>query len=244
EFDGYDGRLTKQADVELLSYPLEFVSKREQIARDLDYYAKVIDPDGPAMSFSVYSIVSAQLGRPEEAYEYFKRGYLPNIRKPFFSFSETPLNDEPFFCTGAGGSLQALLAGFTGLRLREDHFVLSPTLPFQWQSLTLSALYLLGVRTDLDILPDRIRIRRGPKGCEVKLEVSRVEGRLLVVSRVDVAGELHITDTTGRETTACRTPFSPKEAASVSMPATSPIRVQVSTSAGEMLLDVVVELRA
>lgn len=160
EYEGYDGRTTKQADVELLTYPLEYVRDPDQIARDLDYYASVIDPNGPAMSFSVYAIVSALLGRARDAYEYLKRSYQPNTRLPFQAFSETPINDEFLFCTGVGGALQVLLYGLTGIRLREGYFVLGPLLPEPWQALRLHNLYLLGARTDLEILPGRVLVRR------------------------------------------------------------------------------------
>ncbi|HEX6508502.1 MAG TPA: glycosyl hydrolase family 65 protein, partial [Chloroflexota bacterium] len=160
EFDGYDGRVTKQADVELLAYPLEHTTDRAQIERDLDYYGTVIDPHGPAMSFSVYSILSSQLGRCSDAYEYLKRSYVPNTRRPFWAFSETPTNNEFHFCTGIGGALQALLYGFTGLRLREDHLALSPILPEHWRALRLRNIFVLGARTDIEIEPERTVVRR------------------------------------------------------------------------------------
>ncbi|GAC1514829.1 MAG: hypothetical protein NVS2B16_22150 [Chloroflexota bacterium] len=161
EYDGYDGGLTKQADVELLTYTLEYVANPRQIARDLDYYDRAIDPDGPAMSFSVYSIISAQLGRGEAAYRYFQRSYVPNTRPPFHVFSETPTNDEYFFCTGIGGSLQAILFGFSGLRLREGGFLLNPLLPPGWRSLYLKNIFLAGGRASLYLEPGFIRLERG-----------------------------------------------------------------------------------
>jgi len=136
-----------QRRIGLLAYPLEHVVDREQIARDLDYYATVIDPNGPAMSFSVYSIVSAQLGRMGDAYDYLKRAYVPNTKQPYYAFSETPENNEYFFCTGVGGALQGLLFGFTGLRLREGGFVLNPQLAPGWTAFRLRGLFLIG-RTD------------------------------------------------------------------------------------------------
>jgi trehalose/maltose hydrolase-like predicted phosphorylase len=160
EFEGYDGRVTKQADVELLSYPLEYVADPQQIERDLDYYGTVIDPHGPAMSFSVYSILSAQLGRSQDAYEYLRKSFIPNTRQPFWSFSETPTNNEYFFCTGIGGALQALLFGFSGLRWREDHIVLGPSLPPHWSALRLRGLFVQGARTDIELEPGRTVVRR------------------------------------------------------------------------------------
>lgn len=199
EFDGYDGRLTKQADVELLTFPLEYVTDAGQAARDLDYYTGVVDPDGPAMSWSVYSIISAQLGRSREALEYLKRSYLPNIRQPFQAFSETPTNNETHFCTGTGGALQALLFGWTGLRLREDHFVLAPLLPAEWTALRLRNLFILGARTDIEIEHSTLRLRRHlDSGCllvvidtatdEPQFTV-RWEGQVGTIPRVELGPE-------------------------------------------------------
>jgi trehalose/maltose hydrolase-like predicted phosphorylase len=183
EFDGYDGRITKQADVELLAYPLEYTTDPEQVARDLDYYATVIDPNGPAMSFSIYAIVSAQLGRAQQAYEYLQRSYVPNVRPPFYAFSETPTNNEFLFCTGIGGALQAILYGFTGLRLREDHFVLNPILPEHWRALRLYNLFIHGARTDIDIMPGCITLRRRLGNETLTIEISRQDGELGLVAR-------------------------------------------------------------
>lgn len=176
EYDGFDGRVTKQADVELLAFPLEYTTDRAQVARDLDAYAGVIDPHGPAMSFSIYSIVSAQLGRLDDAYTYLKRSYAPNTRPPFFAFSETPVNDEYFFCTGVGGALQSLLFGFTGIRLREGYVRIDPILPAHWTALRLRGLYLAGARTDIEIEPESVTVRRYLNGDTVEARIDHRSG--------------------------------------------------------------------
>ncbi len=173
EYDGYDGQVTKQADVELLTYPLEYVTDREQAERDLDYYSRVIDPNGPAMSYSVYAVISAQLDRPDEAYRYLQRSYIPNTRPPFWSFSETPSNNEFFFCTGIGGALQSLLFGFTGLRYREGYFVLGPILPEKWSALRLRNLFIQGWRTDIEMVPGMLTLRRVRDDLQLEAEVTR-----------------------------------------------------------------------
>jgi trehalose/maltose hydrolase-like predicted phosphorylase len=187
EFDGYDGRVTKQADVELLAFPLEYVRDRDQIARDLDYYARVIDPNGPAMSFSVYAILSAQLGRAREAYEYLERSYVPNTRPPFQAFSETPTNNEFLFCTGVGGALQAFLFGFTGLRLREGFFVLNPLLPEPWEALRLHNLYIAGARTDIEIIAGRLVVRRKLPDSTLTVDLSRADGQMELAASDDAS---------------------------------------------------------
>ncbi len=182
-YDGYAGQVTKQADVELLAYPLEYVTDGEQIARDLDYYHGVIDSNGPAMSYSVYAVISAQLGRADDAYHYLQKSYRPNTRPPFWSFSETPTNDEFYFCTGIGGALQAVLFGFTGLRLRDGHFVLGPILPDRWPRLCLRNLFIQGHRTDLELTPGSLKLCRHTQVASLTAEVHRVDqGAVLRVS--------------------------------------------------------------
>jgi hypothetical protein len=206
EYDGYDGRVTKQADVELLAYPLEYTDDPEQVGRDLDFYRDVIDPNGPAMSYSVYSILSAQLGRAADAHEYLRRSFIPNTRPPFWDFSETPTNNEYMFCTGLGGALQAFLFGFTGLRLREGYFTLRPLLPEGWRALRLRNLFIAGARTDLEIERGRLRIGRRCGAGVVALTVSRDGGGEAVVDRVDgPAGvELEVATAAGDVIRRCR----------------------------------------
>jgi trehalose/maltose hydrolase-like predicted phosphorylase len=196
EYDGYDGRRTKQADVELLAYPLEHTADDAQVARNLDFYGAVIDPDGPAMSFSIYAILSAQLGRAQAAYHFLRRSFAPNARRPFWAFSETPTNNDYFFCTGVGGTLQAILFGFSGIRLHEDRLAVRPVLPPQWTALRLRNLSLLGARTDIEIERDLLTLRRAHPDGTITLQVTceGLDRRLCVLSAptgtvVDVTGQ-------------------------------------------------------
>ena len=129
--------MIKQADANLLGYPLGIVTGREAQLRDLEYYERRIDPrNGPAMSYSVFAIQYARLGMAEKACEMFRRSYLPNLRPPFGVFAETATSGNPYFMTGAGGMLQAVLFGFGGLEITADGLVQRPSvLPPQWQNL-------------------------------------------------------------------------------------------------------------
>jgi len=239
EFDGYDGQVTKQADVELLAFPLEYTVDPGQVARDLEFYGTVIDPNGPALSYSVYSILSAQLGREDAAYDYLRRSFVPNTRLPFWSFSETPTNNEFFFCTGAGGALQALLFGFTGLRLREGYFVLAPLLPRSWKALRLRNLYLLGARTDIEIEPGRAVLRRRLADGEAAIHICRMDGASFVAVdwEVDLGTELvlELQDGAGREHSQTvkpgeRTPLPDRFGGG--------IRLRLARSSGDTVMDV------
>lgn len=134
----YEGEDIKQADVNLLAYPLNIVSDPEQVEKDLEYYEPRIG-HGPAMSHSVLSVLYSRLGNPGKAYELFKRGYEPNEVPPFGVLAEAAGGTNPYFATGAGGMLQAVLAGFGGLELTDDGIVqLDTPLPDEWDSLTIT----------------------------------------------------------------------------------------------------------
>ncbi|GAB4420100.1 MAG: hypothetical protein OHK0039_33300 [Bacteroidia bacterium] len=137
----YNGETIKQADVNLLAYPLRIVTDPRQIGRDLAYYAPRMAPDGPAMGFSVLATLYARLGRTDEAYADFLRSYQPNRVPPFGVLAETAGGTNPYFATGAGGMLQAVLGGFGGLEIGPGGIVQTKTkLPPQWKSLTITGV--------------------------------------------------------------------------------------------------------
>jgi trehalose/maltose hydrolase-like predicted phosphorylase len=137
----YNGEIIKQADVNLLSYPLHVVTDKDAIIRDLKYYEPKLSPEGPAMGQSVFAVLYARLGDADEAFRLFKRSYEPNKRPPFGALAEAATSDNPYFATGAGGMLQVVLFGFGGLDITENGIVQkNPILPKAWKSLTLKGI--------------------------------------------------------------------------------------------------------
>lgn len=135
----YDGVTIKQADVNLLAYPLEIVSDKAQVERDLKFYEPRYAADGPAMGISVLSTLYSKLGQPDKAYDYFKKSYKPNEVPPFGVLSETAGGTNPYFATGAGGMLQSVIFGFGGLNITDTGIIqLKTKLPAQWKSLEIS----------------------------------------------------------------------------------------------------------
>ncbi len=141
-YKGYEGQMIKQADVNLLAYPLHIITDRAQIERDLEYYAEKIDKkDGPAMASGVLSVLYARLGDREKAYSYFVKSYLPNSRPPFGVFSESANSNNPYFATGAGAMLQAIIYGFGGVEQTDLGLKYNKgLLPKQWKSLKIIGL--------------------------------------------------------------------------------------------------------
>lgn len=141
EHAAYDGAIIKQADVNLLSYPLEIVTEPAAVLRDLRYYEPKISPEGPAMGKSIFAILYARMGDRDNAFRLFKESYVPNSQPPFGALSEVATSNFSYFATGAGGMLQTVLFGFGGLELTDAGIVQGKTaLPAQWTSLTLKGI--------------------------------------------------------------------------------------------------------
>ena len=137
----YDGVMIKQADVNLLAYPLEIVSDKVQIEKDLKYYEPRYSPDGPAMGVSVLATLYARLNQPEKAYTYFMKGYKPNEVPPFGVIAETAGGTNPYFATGAGGMLQSVIFGFGGLNITNLGIQqIKTTIPKGWKSLQIKGV--------------------------------------------------------------------------------------------------------
>ncbi|CAG8951114.1 hypothetical protein HYFRA_00006512 [Hymenoscyphus fraxineus] len=151
----------KQADVVLLNFPLNYMQNysTEAKLKDLDYYSNKQSAEGPAMTYSSFSINANQLSPSGcAAYPYFLAGVLSYSRGPWFQFSEQSVDDVKTngnqnpafpFLTGHGGANQVVLFGFLGVRTDQRLLFLDPSLPpqiphikvrnFHYKGVTLSA---------------------------------------------------------------------------------------------------------
>lgn len=138
----YKGEGIKQADVNLLSYPLKHFTDPAQVKKDLAYYeTRVPDEGTPAMTQGIFTLLYARLGDKEKAWHWFQDAYLPNLNPPFRVLAETKGGTNPYFATGAGGVLQGVLMGFGGLDITSKGIIqIKSTLPAQWKSLTITGV--------------------------------------------------------------------------------------------------------
>lgn len=139
----YDGERIKQADVNLLAFPLTEVVDEADIRRDIDYYLPRVDGvGGPAMTKSVLAVLRARLGQPDEALRVFLDGYRPIARPPFGAIAESAAYPNAHFVTAAGGMVQTLLFGFGGLRITEHGVEHRPgtRLPRGWSRVILTGI--------------------------------------------------------------------------------------------------------
>jgi trehalose/maltose hydrolase-like predicted phosphorylase len=138
----YNGEGIKQADVNLLAYPLKEVSDPKQIRKDLEYYETRVPNEGtPAMTQAIFTLLYARLGDGDKAYHFFQDAYLPNLNPPLRVIAETKGGTNPYFATGAGGIVQSILMGFGGLEITPQGITqVKSALPKQWKSLTIKGV--------------------------------------------------------------------------------------------------------
>jgi protein-glucosylgalactosylhydroxylysine glucosidase len=142
EHNTYKGEGIKQADVNLLAYPLKLITDTAQIRKDLNYYETRVPNEGtPAMTQAVFTTLYARLGDADKAYHWFKDAYIPNLNPPFRVIAETKGGTNPYFATGAGGIIQSVLMGFGGLEITPKGIVqIRSVLPKNWKKLTITGV--------------------------------------------------------------------------------------------------------
>ena len=142
EHAAYHGEGIKQADVNLLSYPLKEISDVKQVQKDLEYYeTRIPDAGTPAMTQAIFTLLYSRLGNADKAYHWFKESYEPNLNAPFRVIAETKGGTNPYFATGAGGILQAVIMGFGGVEITPAGLTqVKSVLPKHWKSLTITGI--------------------------------------------------------------------------------------------------------
>lgn len=162
-FDGYKGYPAKQADTELLIYPLQFKINRKDMTdiyrNTFDYYRPKVLANGPAMSASAHTVIAARLGDCADAYKYWRSSWTSFFRGPFNYFNEKRSKTWEAMCflTGAAGPVQSLLFGIAGARMDYAspgaELAFSPCLPKQWKSVRVTGIRWRGASFDVTVLP-------------------------------------------------------------------------------------------
>ncbi|KAG0652069.1 hypothetical protein D0Z07_1196 [Hyphodiscus hymeniophilus] len=151
-----DSVAVKQADVVLLTYPLDYGENYTVSDKllDLDYYANKQSPNGPGMTYSVFAVDANALSPSGcSAYTYTLNGFLPYLRAPWYQFSEQAVDDVAIngdtnpafpFLTGHGGANQVVPFGFLGLRTDQNVLYINPSLPPQIPFVKVRTFYYAG----------------------------------------------------------------------------------------------------
>jgi len=157
EYDGYVNNTIKQADVILLGFPLGFEMSPAVRQNDLDFYAKVTDPNGPAMTWGMAAVGYLEVGDLTNAAINFERSYA-NIKQPFNIWTETPTGGTVNFITGAGGFLQGVMFGYPGLRILADQLTFNPAVFAGVTEYTMRNLHYRGASLNIVVGPTQVSL--------------------------------------------------------------------------------------
>ncbi len=107
------------------------------------------------MTETFFPIVAAELGDTALFDTLVPLSYAPHLRGDFDALAETPGNDAVNFLTGAGGFLQQVIFGYSGLRLDESGLArrFKPLLPPGVRRITLKDFSVRGKRCDIVVEP-------------------------------------------------------------------------------------------
>lgn len=129
-----DVQVIKQADIVLAMYLLEDRFTKDEIRRGYEFYEpKTLHVS--SLSYNTHAIVAAIIGKPHEAYDYFRKAAgldLDNLRDA---------TKDGLHAAALGAVWQMAIPGFMGLRVREDHLAFEPALPDAWKEIRFPVQY-------------------------------------------------------------------------------------------------------
>jgi trehalose/maltose hydrolase-like predicted phosphorylase len=152
----------------LLSYPLAVPMSERAKSAQLRQAVRRLLAEGPGamMGSTLLSVDAAELGDRALLDSLLPHSYQEHLRGPFLMLSETPTNDAVNFVTGAGGFLQQVIYGYTGLRWGESGLepTFAPLLPSRITRLTLRNVFNRGKRYDIVVDSSGRRMLPRPAG--------------------------------------------------------------------------------
>lgn len=125
-----DYQVIKQPDVLMVQYLLRDYYPDAVIRANYDYYNPRTDHTyGSSLGPSIQAIIAGIMGYPEDAYEHFIRAARADLRDVRGNAG------DGIHGASAGGTWQAVVFGFAGLRLTRDGWTVTPRLPHHWKRL-------------------------------------------------------------------------------------------------------------
>ncbi len=129
-------QLLKQPDVLMLMYLLQNEFSHEQVQLNYDFYTPRTDHTyGSSLGPAIQAIMACQVGKPDDAYEHFMRALRADL------YDVRGNADDGIHAASAGGTWQAIVFGFGGLRVTRDGWTLEPRLPKHWKRLAFRFFY-------------------------------------------------------------------------------------------------------
>jgi nigerose phosphorylase len=166
-------RILKQADVILTMFMFsDRYTIQEKIA-NWEYYEPHTE-HGSSLSACSYSLIAAQIGKIDWAYQYFMKTATIDIT------GEGKQYVGPLYIGGThpaanGGAWIAAVIGLCGIRCSSDCITIDPRLPAHWQEVTVPLTYQ-GQKLSIHLTHDRVTVQAvTPLTRNVGIKVNEVE---------------------------------------------------------------------
>ncbi|HET9588556.1 MAG TPA: glycoside hydrolase family 65 protein [Anaerolineales bacterium] len=123
-------QILKQPDVLMLQYLLREHYSDESVRVNYDYYQPRTDHTyGSSLGPSIMTIMACDVGKPDDAYEHFIRAVRADLRDVRGNAR------DGIHAASAGGTWQAVVFGFGGLRVSPEGWTTHARLPKHWKRL-------------------------------------------------------------------------------------------------------------
>ena len=152
------------AVVTLLSYPIGINMSEAARKNNLSNAAKLVKKEGPGamMTITLLPVIASSVKDTILLNKLAAISYKPYLHPPYNVLTETPHNHSINFITGAGGFLQQIIYGYTGLRITKEGVKqeFRPLLPQDIKGLTLQNFYIRGSKYDIQIKDSKLKITK------------------------------------------------------------------------------------
>jgi kojibiose phosphorylase len=151
-------QVIKQADVLMLLTLLRDKYSEQEWQVNWDTYMPLTDHQyGSSLSPSFHAWAACEMGRPDEAYDYFMLAANADL------LDVRGNAGDGIHAASAGGVWQAIAFGFAGLQLQDDAYTVTPRLPAHWKRVRFK-FYHCGQQHVVDVT----NTDDAPNGKEVK----------------------------------------------------------------------------
>jgi len=149
--------LVKQADVVMMLYLLEdFFSPKTKVANYDFYIRRTVHKS--SLSPSMHAVVASEIGDLNRAYGLFKVSLRTDISDVYGN------SFEGIHAASLGGTWQALVFGFAGIRIKKRRLTVNPHLPRAWKKVAFSLAWqgkLIKFELTNDLI--KLKVRSGQK---------------------------------------------------------------------------------
>lgn len=151
----YRHRIIKQADVVLALFLLGHLFTPEEKRRNFDYYDPLTTGDS-SLSVCIQSIIAAENGYCEEAFEYFRYAVLMDLADIGGNVR------DGVHVASIGGTWMAVIYGLAGMRDHGGLMSFDPRVPIHWKAISFP-LMVRGSELEVELVHDHAvyRLRKG-----------------------------------------------------------------------------------